>query len=267
MKRTNCKALKIFRLAERAAGSALAVWLAPDSNCQFAPALEPVISWSDGTNCDKVISPADNKPLEGRIWVAQYDGGGFKTIFPTLNLSGSDIWEDEARGGFHRGTQTLSLEAGATYGVTIFGGSQKHDLALASLSYGYMLSRVVAEDHWFRGNWEVRAELFGGSEFSPNDNWVAGFTPHLRYDFAIGTKWVPFVDGGAGVNGTGIGPPDLSHTFEFNLQFGGGVHRFLRPNLALTAEVKYFHMSCAGLSSPNLGLNGVTGMVGLSRFF
>jgi lipid A 3-O-deacylase len=75
------------------------------------------------------------------------------------------------------------------------------------------------------------------------------------------------VDGGAGVTATSIGPPDLSHTFEFNLQAAAGVRWFLRDNLALGLEVRYLHLSCAGMYSPNLGLNNVNGMLGISWFF
>jgi hypothetical protein len=130
-----------------------------------------------------------------------------------------------------------------------------------------VLGRVLGGDHWYRGNFEFRAELFSGAQFSPSTEWVVGLTPHLRYNFATGTRWVPFADFGAGVSGTSIGPPDLSGTFEFNLQAEVGVHRFLRDNLALTFEVRYMHMSCAGLSSPNAGLNTVMGLIGLSWFF
>ena len=69
------------------------------------------------------------------------------------------------------------------------------------------------------------------------------------------------------MSATGIGAPDLSHTFEFNLQAATGVRWFIRDNVALSIEVRYLHMSCAGMSSPNLGLNSVNGMVGISWFF
>jgi hypothetical protein len=72
---------------------------------------------------------------------------------------------------------------------------------------------------------------------------------------------------GAGVTATSIGPPDLSGTFEFNDHAGTGTHWFLKDNVALTVEARYVHWSCAGLSKPNLGLNGVTGMLGLTFLF
>jgi hypothetical protein len=151
--------------------------------------------------------------------------------------------------------------------MAAFGSTQAHDLALISLSYGHMWGPVLGKDHWYRGNVEYRIELFGGAQYSPSSEWLVGLTPHLRYNFATGTRWIPFLDAGAGVTATSIGHPDLGGTFEFNLQPGIGVHWFVRDNLALTGEVKYMHMSCAGIDKPNLGLNDVIAWVGLTWFF
>ncbi len=177
------------------------------------------------------------------------------------------IWQGDVGEGFRSDVRTLSLETGVALGVQAFGGRQVHDLALLSLSYGHMLGDVVNQDHWYRGNWEARLELFGGGQFSPKSDPLVGLTPHLRYNFATGTRWVPFADLGAGVTASGIGPPDQSGTFEFNLQANVGTHWFVRDDLALTFEVGYLHMSCAGLHDPNLGVNTVKGMIGLTWFF
>ena len=179
----------------------------------------------------------------------------------------SSIWENGVGEGFRPTTQSLGLSAGATLGVAAFGSIQVHDLALVSLAYGHMLGPVRGQDHWYHGNAEFRLELFSGSQFSPNNEWFVGLTPHLRYHFATGTRWIPFVDAGAGVTATGIGAPDLSGTFEFNLQAGVGVQWFIEDNLALSLEARYVHWSCANISSPNNGLNGVTGMLGITFFF
>ncbi len=180
---------------------------------------------------------------------------------------GGGIWQASVGDGFAASAQSVTLEGGVVGGVAILGTVQHHDLALASVSYGHMLSRLQANDHWYRGNWELRAEIFGGSQYSPRNEWIAGLTPHLRYDFATRTRFVPFIDGGAGVTLTGIRGPDLGSAFEFNLQPGAGVHWFLKDDLALTVEAHFLHISCAGISSPNLGVNGFLGTVGLSRFF
>lgn len=177
------------------------------------------------------------------------------------------IWEGGVGEGFRPDAQSLTLSAGANYGIAAFGSKQAHHLALVSLTYGHMLNAVVGQGHWYRGNPEFRLEVFTGAEFSPSKEWLVGLTPHFRYNFATGTRWIPFGDIGAGVTATGIGPPDLSGTFEFNLQAGFGVQWFFKDHVALTLETHYLHMSCAGLHKPNLGLNGVAATLGISFFF
>ena len=186
---------------------------------------------------------------------------------PGLDLAESSIWQGEVGAGFLPSARNFAVEAGVAPGMTVFGSPQAHDLALLSLSYGHMLGQVQGEGHWYRGNFEGRLELFGGGEFSLSEQWVIGLTPHLRYDFATGTRWVPFLDIGAGVSATGISPPDLSGTFEFNLQGTAGVHWFLSDNFALTGEVRLIHLSCAGIHQPNAGANNIAFMIGVTRFF
>jgi hypothetical protein len=130
-----------------------------------------------------------------------------------------------------------------------------------------MLGHTLAKDHWYRGNLEFRLEFFTGAQFSPSTEWLVGLTPHLRYNFATGSPWIPFVDVGAGLTATSIGTPDLSGTFEFNLQGGVGVEWVFSKNMALSVEARYVHWSCAGIHQPNLGLNGITGLLGLTYYF
>lgn len=179
----------------------------------------------------------------------------------------ANIWQGEVGEGFRSDAQSISVSAGANYGIAAFGSREAHDLTLVNLTYGHMLSGVWGRGHWYQGNPEFRLELFTGAQFSPGSEWLVGLTPHLRYNFATGTHWIPYFDVGAGVTATGIGPPDLSGTFEFNLQAGAGVLWFFKDNLAITLDAHYVHWSCAGLHKPNLGLNGITGMLGVAFFF
>ena len=109
---------------------------------------------------------------------------------PALQPASESIWEHGVGEGFRPTVHTLSVEAGAGLGMAAFGSRQAHDLALASLSYGHMLGPVQGESHWYRGNFEWRAELFGGMQFHPDvdlGGWLIGLTPHLRYNFATGS--------------------------------------------------------------------------------
>jgi hypothetical protein len=187
--------------------------------------------------------------------------------YAELRPASGSPWEAALGEGFRSDAQSLSLAAGANLGFATFGSHEAHDLALVNLTYGHMLSGVTGKGHWWRGNPEFRVELFTGAQFSPRSEWLVGLTPHLRYNFATGSRWIPFMDAGAGVTATGIGQPDLSGTFEFNLQVGGGVMWFLNETMAVTLDAHYVHWSCAGLHKPNLGLNGITGTISVTFFF
>lgn len=229
-----------------------------------------------------MTGPSNSTALFLGLWAAMgVSLNGAENLAPpgTNSMSGAElhleqhagsIWQDGVGQGFLPTAKSFSLESGIGLGLKAFGSSEAHDLGLLSLTYGHMLSQVRGQGHWYRGNWEIRLELFGGMQYHPDvdtDGWLVGLTPHLRYDFATGSRWIPFLDGGMGLSATGIGPPDLSGTFEFNLQATAGVHWFMRDNLALTGDVRYMHISCAGISSPNQGMNNVLFMIGVTWFF
>ena len=179
----------------------------------------------------------------------------------------NDLWPEGLGFGLRKGTQTVGFDLGAGVGMEALGGSESHDLVLYRLYYGRVLTDVISERSSLRGNWEGRVELMGGGQYEPKGAYLCGLTPVLRYNFTTGSRWMPFLDAGAGVSLTDIGRPDLSTTFEFNLETGAGVDYFLRENLALTLQYRFLHMSNARIASPDLGVNANVISVGLSWFF
>ena len=142
----------------------------------------------------------------------------------------------------------------------------EHDLAMASLNFGWVFTDVLARDKWYGGNFELLGEIFGGGQFSPSERWFIGVTPFIRYNFATGSRWVPFAEAGAGLSWTNI-DVDLNGTFQFNLQGGGGVNYFLKDHLALTAQYRWLHFSNAGMEKPNNGVNTQMFLIGVNWFF
>lgn len=180
--------------------------------------------------------------------------------------SKTSIWRNGPGEGFRAGAHELDAVAGAGFGVRIL-EYHTHDWGMGALDYGWVFTDVVADDHWYRGNWELIGEVFGGVQYRPDEAYFVGGGPHLRYDFAPGHRWVPFLDLGAGATATDIRSGDISTTFEFNLQAGAGAHYFFRDNLALTFQARFIHFSNAGIKFPNLGVNTLTGLIGVSWFF
>ena len=184
-----------------------------------------------------------------------------------LNSTRVPIWRSKVGDGFRAGTWQAGVSAGAGFGVRILGSSRPHDLALLDLQLGWICSDVVADRHWWRGNWEMIGQLFGGIQFNGHEAYLAGLTAALRYNFVTGTRWVPFFEGGGGPSLTDISHPDLSTKFEFNLHAAAGAHYFFRDNLAATFEYRFFHLSNAGMDRPNLGVNSNLFFGGLNWFF
>jgi opacity protein-like surface antigen len=181
--------------------------------------------------------------------------------------SHNDLWPEGLGFGSRKGTQTAGFNVGAGLGMEVLGGSQSHDLVLDRLYYGRVLTDVIGERSSLRGNLEGRVELMGGGQYDPKGAYLFGLTPVLRYNFATGSRWMPFLDAGAGVSVTDIGRPDLSTAFEFNLQAGAGLNYFLRENLALTLQYRFLHVSNAQIASPDLGMNANIVSIGLTWFF
>jgi len=177
------------------------------------------------------------------------------------------IWQTGIGEGFRPGTQAIGISAGASYGVLIFGGEEHHHIALTSLSYGTMVGDVKGVGTWYQGNWELRCELFGGAQFNSETDWLVGLAPHVRYNFATGTRWIPYVDVGGGVTLTEIRAPDLGGTFQFNLQASIGTNYFFQDNMAVSLEGRYLHLSSAHLTAPNNGVNTIGAFCGINIFF
>jgi opacity protein-like surface antigen len=198
-------------------------------------------------------------------------GGPAVQAFEATNAPSSaqtnSIWETGAGDGFRRNALALNVSAGPGYGLKAWGSTHHHDWWLAVAQLEWVLSNVRGEGHWYKGNWEIAFELFAGQQVEPSSAYLVGFTPLLRYDFAVGRRWVAFVDGGSGGTLTDIRDGDLSTTFEFNLQAGLGAHYFVRDNLSVTCQARLIHLSNANLKAPNLGVNNVTLMLGVSWWF
>jgi lipid A 3-O-deacylase len=178
-----------------------------------------------------------------------------------------NIWKSEIGSGFRKDTLHAGFSLGAGFGTKTFGSKLTHDLAISSSHFGRIVTETTAEHQWYRGNWEFLAELFGGPQFHPNLAYVVGVTPFARYNFATGTRWIPFFDAGAGLSATDIGLPDLSTTFEFNVQLGAGTHWFFQRNAAATVQYRWLHLSNASIQKPNPSVNSSIFLAGVTWFF
>ncbi len=177
------------------------------------------------------------------------------------------LWKDAIGEGFTRGAREIDVSGGAGIGLKVMGSSQRHDWVIGSADYGWIFTDLVGAGHWYQGNGELLGQVFGGEQFHPDHAYFVGVAPHLRYNLATGTRFVPFADVGAGATATDIRNGDLSTPFEFNLQGGLGLRYFVLDNLALTFQWRYIHFSNAGMKVPNLGVNNSTFLLGMAWMY
>jgi lipid A 3-O-deacylase len=142
---------------------------------------------------------------------------------------------------------------------------------MSSYRLGIMLSDVGGSG-WSRGNYEFLVEAFGGSIYQGPGNGLGGATLQLRYNFVQPESlWVPYFQIGAGgVYSDMYKDPSravVGSALNFNLQSAFGVRYFVKHNWAITAEGGYRHISNAGFTEHNAGLNSLGGQIGVSWFF
>lgn len=91
--------------------------------------------------------------------------------------------------------------------------------------------------------------------FEPGDGVAGGVTPLIRYNFLAGDRFIPFVQGGAGILALDFNLRRQSDGVNFTPQGGLGFHYFVSARAALTWEWRYHHISNAGIRRPNMGIN------------
>lgn len=158
-----------------------------------------------------------------------------------------------------------------SFGVRLaYGRGNRHGLIFASLVPGIsmflpgIIDRPLANHH-LHASWVSEVIVSGITDGTSTVE--AGVTPlffSLRYD--CGQTLVPFVEGGEGLLYTDLRGERLGTRFQFSSQAGAGLQWFLKANLALTAAYRLRHISNAGITRENSGLNTDFFMVGVVYF-
>ena len=117
------------------------------------------------------------------------------------------------------------------------------------------------------GDLELIAEPIMNIVISPDANVEFGASFLLKYSGHITSRIAPYIEGGIGMVNTTQHTHEQGTQFNFLPQVGAGLQFFLNNNLALTGGYRYRHMSNAGLSDDNSGINHHFILVGVSYFF
>src|SRR6476620_10365082 len=205
------------------------------------PPTSPVLAWWSGcvrgaivaalVVCSLLANAQSSRPLEGQPW----DFG---------------VW---AGGGF-----------------SVPGGTKDTHAANA----GVRLGKVLTDDHggsFLRGNFEWSADLIPVYYlWQPKpalNSYAAAFNPlNLKWNFTSCARTVPYLELGGGVLFSKHSVPLNTSHVNFVTHATLGFQFFNNDRRAFTAGVRYEHISNAGLSVPNPGINTVQFQLGLNWF-
>jgi opacity protein-like surface antigen len=120
-----------------------------------------------------------------------------------------------------------------------------------------------------RGAFETGLEGWFQYYLSPDEATAEGlkltFRQHLL-GLSLG-RFVPYLEGTAGMAGTNLKVLEIDSPFTFVLEAGLGVSYFITPGLAVNVGYRFQHISNGHLFDRNRGFNSDSGIVGLTWYF
>lgn len=133
---------------------------------------------------------------------------------------------------------------------------------------GFRLGRVLFQAP--KGNLEYSIDFIPIYYIAQQQNaYGISFTPfNLKYNFTSFHRAIPYLELGGGVLFTNHDVPDGTNNVNFTPQAGIGLHIPMNSGSSryVGVALKYIHISNAGLSVPNPGINTLQVKLSIGRF-
>jgi hypothetical protein len=144
--------------------------------------------------------------------------------------------------------------------------------AQTNLRFGWMAGEPRESKYFGRGSVELLFEFTNSVIFEGWGSYLRGFTLLGRYNLLLSSpKWSPYVQIGAGVIVNDaykdMSQSDIGQSVEFTPQGSIGLRYFMGGKWTFDVEAMFHHVSNAGFSDRNGGINAVGGFVGVTYFF
>jgi lipid A 3-O-deacylase len=170
-----------------------------------------------------------------------------------------------AQAGPESGGHELQVWTGGGHGLS---GSTS-DTGVWNLGgrYGWVLTDPVGPG-FLRGRFEYAVDVVPVFLVvqSPKTAYGFGLNPFaLKWNFVTHHNVAPYIDIGGGTLFTNNQVPPGTSRVNFTTSGALGMH-FLRKKYNWSAEVRFMHISNAGLATPNPGINTLQVRIGFGRF-
>ncbi len=170
-----------------------------------------------------------------------------------------------AQAGPERGATELQVWTAG--GHSVAGGRGSTGIWDVGLRYGWVLTDAHGPG-FLKGRFEYALDAVPlYLIFQPaNTAYGAGLNPaNLKWNFAKRGRFAPYIELGGGVLFTTHDVPSRTSTVNFTPSAAFGTH-FLGERMAWTLEGRYLHISNAGLSRFNSGINTFEVRLGVGKF-
>jgi len=186
----------------------------------------------------------------------------FALIFFWITFTGAS----RAQEGPEEGGHEVQVWAGG--GQSVPGGTSDTSAFDAGFRYGWVITGL----HWpgiLRGRFEYAVDAVPVYLiFQPaNTAYGAGFNPLvLKWNFERRGRFSPYLELSGGAIFTNHDVPTYTNDVNFTPSAAFGTH-ILGEKYNWSVDVRYLHISSAGLGFPNPGLNTVQVRLGVGRFW
>jgi lipid A 3-O-deacylase len=170
-----------------------------------------------------------------------------------------------AQSGPEAGGHELQLWTGGGHGLN--GSTSDTGLWNVGARYGWVLTDPVGPGP-LRGRFEYAVDVVPVFVLfqRPGTTYGFGLNPFaLKWTFMPHHNVAPYVDFGGGTLFTNEKTPPGTSRVNFTTSAAVGVH-FLKSKYNWNAEVRFMHISNAGLATPNPGINTLQVRLGFGRF-
>lgn len=186
-------------------------------------------------------------------------------LFPILLFVATSVLA-AAQAAPEKGGDEVQIWAGGGHSVS--GGRGGTGVFEAGLRYGWVLTGPHLPG-FLRGRFEYAVDalpVFLAFQ-TTNTAYGVGFDAlGLKWNFQRHGRISPFVELTGGALFTNHNVPESTNTVNFMPQAALGMHILgARHNVSL--ELRYVHISNAGLATPNPGINTVQVRLGIGKFF
>jgi lipid A 3-O-deacylase len=170
-----------------------------------------------------------------------------------------------AQSGPESGGHELQVWTGGGHGLN--GSTSDTGVWNLGVRYGWVLTDPIGPGP-LRGRFEYAVDVVPAFVLTQRNGtaYGLGLNPFaLKWNFAASQRFTPYIELGGGTLFTNTKvPPGTSHV-NFTTSGALGLH-FLRAKYNWSAELRFMHISNAGLASPNPGINTLQVRIGFGRF-